>query len=295
MYSADDYDAKDFVVLPKNGNPHLPKHADLRRFCQEVPDIKKKQARSCMSQVVLSALETMMNISVARNDLSKFVRRITKLYGGFNERSLTFSKDNPSYRSILKILSHEGCHYHLGSNMAKYHINEYARLDSSGHYMNKKESSDNGKKMSNYQFIRLMKTIIASGVPIIGSVRFPDRMNRRDIVGTGILDYHNKRHNRYKKLKNLIYGVLFVGYDDNLEMNNKKGYFIFQNSWGYRWGDKGFGYIHYKEIRKSLDFWIISSFDFDCLESDGYTQLYYNTDDPNCLFKVSPRPSTESK
>ena len=39
------------------------------------------------------------------------------------------------------------------------------------------------------------------------------------------------------------YGVLIVGYNDNL--SDGKGYFTFKNSWGKNWGDKGYGYISY--------------------------------------------------
>jgi C1A family cysteine protease len=34
--------------------------------------------------------------------------------------------------------------------------------------------------------------------------------------------------------------MCIIGYDDNRQL------FIFQNSWGTKWGDKGFCYIPYK-------------------------------------------------
>jgi ribosomal protein S18 acetylase RimI-like enzyme len=41
------------------------------------------------------------------------------------------------------------------------------------------------------------------------------------------------------------HSVLLVGYDD------QKREFIFQNSWGVNWGDKGFGYLPYEVFRET--------------------------------------------
>lgn len=283
MYRADDYDPNDFTVVEKISRPNLPKHIDMRSYCPPVIDNKKIDVRdSSLIHVVISCLEMMMNISVLKNDIASSFKQVSGLRGSFDKCFLidktSSMSQQPSYRDVLKLISQYGCNYSLREEMTNYRINEYARLDACGKKVENRSSQS--------QFIKLMKSILASGVPIIGSVKFPKRMNRHDIVGTGFLDYHNKHYNRYNKLDSLIFGVLFVGYDDNLEFNHKKGWFIFQNSWGKKWGDAGFGYIHYKEIKNSFDFWIISSFDFDCLASNNSTKLYYNTDDPSCLFEI---------
>lgn len=51
------------------------------------------------------------------------------------------------------------------------------------------------------------------------------------------------------------HAICMVGYDDS------KKCFIFQNSWGPEWGDKGYGYIPYAYIlnqQESGDFWTIT-------------------------------------
>ena len=50
------------------------------------------------------------------------------------------------------------------------------------------------------------------------------------------------------KLKGCLGGhaIVIVGYND------KTKEYKFKNSWGIRWGDKGYGYLSYKEMRRTL-------------------------------------------
>ncbi|MEG2182971.1 MAG: C1 family peptidase [Oscillospiraceae bacterium] len=49
------------------------------------------------------------------------------------------------------------------------------------------------------------------------------------------------------------HALLIVGYDD------QKRHFIVRNSWGSKWGDKGYGYMPYEYVTQKFayDFWII--------------------------------------
>lgn len=51
------------------------------------------------------------------------------------------------------------------------------------------------------------------------------------------------------------HAILLVGYKDDTKQ------FIFQNSWSFGWGDKGYGYLPYDYVNKNLTFdpWIIKS------------------------------------
>ena len=61
------------------------------------------------------------------------------------------------------------------------------------------------------------------------------------------------------------HAVVAVGYNDGLEIENTscglktKGALIIRNSWGKKWGDKGYGYLPYDYILKGLaiDWWCL--------------------------------------
>jgi C1A family cysteine protease len=51
------------------------------------------------------------------------------------------------------------------------------------------------------------------------------------------------------------HAVCLVGYDDRRQV------FIAKNSWGVRWGDRGYFYMPYRVIQNqqmSSDFWVIA-------------------------------------
>jgi len=51
------------------------------------------------------------------------------------------------------------------------------------------------------------------------------------------------------------HAIVLVGYD------NEKKLFIFRNSWGEQWGDKGYGYLPFEYVcdaNLASDFWVVN-------------------------------------
>lgn len=55
------------------------------------------------------------------------------------------------------------------------------------------------------------------------------------------------------------HAVVAVGYDDDMEIKDRRGVLLIRNSWGTKWGVGGYGYLPYDYILTGLarDFWSV--------------------------------------
>ena len=115
-----------------------------------------------------------------------------------------------------------------------------------------------------------MKSVLATGTPIIGSI--PYVKDTKSKKTNGYINHKQKYKKHIKK-----YGVLFVGYNDSPTSGD--GYFIFQNSWGKNWGTKGFGYLPYSEILDSKcgDLWVITNFSLNYIAESQECEIIPDT------------------
>ncbi len=66
------------------------------------------------------------------------------------------------------------------------------------------------------------------------------------------------------------HAVVAVGYDDSIRIENTtcgsetRGAFLIRNSWGTRWGDKGYGWLPYAYVERGLarDWWVLFKADY---------------------------------
>lgn len=119
------------------------------------------------------------------------------------------------------------------------------------------------KRISCFQRIRDFKEYkfsIARGRPIV-SLYVTDQWNdaKNGVIPVTDPNLHIDAH-----------AVLLVGYNDHHK------WFIFANSWGKEWGDKGFGYITYEEFEYlHIESWVINSLFHHPLDRDvlsGYNR-----------------------
>lgn len=219
---------------------NVKKNIDFREFCPQVSEVT--DIVSCTINVVLSCLQTMLNIeynyiiknkSIKKKKISLNKHHILDELNIFNLIKLKYSKKF-SLRDVL--------HY-LSKNDSIFKINQYLRISNTGYHF---DNSNLSKYKKNSNIINTIKQFLSLNIPVISAIYVSsDYYDSK----TGIYEYSNKYKDSLFK-----YPILIVGYNDNTKS------FVFQNSWGKNWGDKGFGYISYKffKRRKILDTWVIT-------------------------------------
>jgi hypothetical protein len=277
-------DNRDFTIVSINENT-LPNSIDISRYCPYVK--RKNEIIYPNTHIIISAIETMMNICLLEQNLKVmkknyyFKNYIKKNHSDFfSELSLyettkfMFPKSKTiPFRKILKTTQKYGCAIQDKnlSNVAvgSYKIKNYAKISNTG-------LIKNVTLISRRKIIKDMKSVLASKVPIITTLKFPTSAKKSK---NGLFNYDSEH--------TFVQPVLIVGYYDNFNATNK-GVFIYQNMWGDKWGDKGYGYLPYSHILKtrSIDMWVITEFEFTALDNNKFNKISFNSKDPQCLFYI---------
>lgn len=238
-WKKDKVDTRDYIY--QVSAVRTPNIVDLRPFCTSIED--QGNLGSCTGQAVAGAIELLNKRNNKQTDVSR-------LYIYYFERVLmgTVNYDSGAYiRDGIKATNKYGAPL---ERLWPYVINQFRAQPS-------KPALEDGAKRKVTLYERATDfnaciNAIANGYPVIIGYLVYSSFLSNVVTKTGMMPYPNTRR------ESLLGGhaVLLVGYD------MRRQHFIARNSWGTRWGDKGYFYMPFSVIqdtRMSFDFWVIKS------------------------------------
>jgi C1A family cysteine protease len=255
-YKSSDYRVE--PLLKSSNRPNVkaltqPKVVDLSQYCSPIKD--QGRIGSCTSFATLSCMEILgkknnINMKYLSERFTYYVTRVNILKQDTSDSGASI---RDALRSVVKYGSCLASSFPYTGDYtikpslstykeaSKYNVVSYARYDDI------ESVNINMLPIT----INTLKTSLDAGIPIIGGF------------------------NCYGGIYNTINGVIplqsgpiigghaicIIGYDDNKKL------FKFKNSWGIKWGDKGYGYLPYDYYLKGdmFDLWSIYNQNIDKL------------------------------
>ncbi len=230
-------DARDYLYSSIRPRLRLPKAINLTQFCSTVED--QGRLGSCTSQALAGNLEFLDN----RLDLR--YTDVSRLFIYYNERVLihTVSTDSGAMlRDGIKTLKNDGV---CPESIWPYEIEKFSRKPSAKSYADAKNH-----RISSYYRLESHSDRLAcltDGYPFVFGFAVYESLETAKVALTGVVPLPGKK-------EKMIGGhaVLAVGFDQ------KSKRFIFKNSWGAKWGRKGYGSIPFEYLETLADdFWTI--------------------------------------
>ena len=217
----------------------LPRKVDLRPFCSSVED--QGQLGSCTANALAGALEFLeMKDNVSFEDFSR-------LFIYYNERAIehTIQSDSGAMiRDGIKTLAKQGA---CSEQNWPYVVSKFKIKPTASCY----KDALNHQVTSYRRILTLdeMRACLAEGYPFVFGFTVYESFESQAVAKTGTV-------NMPKEDERSLGGhaVLAFGYDD------AKKRFIVRNSWGEKWGMKGYFTMPYKYVADrnlSDDFWTI--------------------------------------
>lgn len=230
-------DQRDYLYSAIRPRIRLPKQADLTHFCSSI------ETQGSLGSCTACALAG--NLEFLDNKPDHKYTDVSKLFVYYNERSLRGNEDYDSGASLrdgIKTLKKTG---YCREFLWPYHISHFYAKPPLRCYLEAKQH-----RIESYHRMRTlteMLTCLADGYPFVFGFAVYESFKSRQTEKTG-------RVVMPKKGERMIgsHAVLAVGY------NQKERRFLVRNSWGTKWGRRGYFTMPYEYMETlSADFWTI--------------------------------------
>jgi len=231
-----------FPRVKKDQENQILSKVDLRDNLPPIYDQDK--LGSCTAQAIAAAYQY---DEMKQGNKDEFIP--SRLFIYYNERDAEHDADKDAGANIrdgIKSINSLGV---CPESMWPYDISKFTVKPPKECYVNAV-----GHKSLEYhrliQFSAQIKQALLAGFPVIFGISVFESFMSEDVEKTGMVPMP-------KNDEKLLGGhaVLLVGYDQ------EECYWICRNSWGEKWGDKGYFYLPYefllKEKKLASDFWVI--------------------------------------
>ena len=202
-----------------------PKKIDLRKLMSPIVD--QGQLGSCTANAIVSGLREYLSLQKAD------VTRLSRLFLYWQERNLegTVNEDSGAMiRDGMKVLNQMGVCPELDF---PYDITKFTQTPSP---ISEEDAAQ--YKIAAYERVldlEALKVSLAHGLPVVMGFIVYESFESPEVATTGMVPMPDKRLE--KQLGG--HAVCAVGYDD------AKQWVIVRNSWGTKWGKKGYCYFPY--------------------------------------------------
>ena len=214
---------------------------DLRDKCPQV--YNQGQLGSCTANALACAIQ----YDEMKQNLNS--ETPSRLFVYYNERDMEGTIDSDSGASLrdgVKCINKIG---YCNETQWSYDIEKFKEKPSQDCY-------DYARKHKALSYKRVqqdethIKSVLQSGFPVVFGISVYESFESETVAKTGVVPLPEKEERMLGG-----HAIVLVGYD------NEKKLFIFRNSWGEDWGDKGYGYLPFEYVcdaNLASDFWVVN-------------------------------------